>query len=87
MFHTTKYGSQDLLGMSTKVNAQYNSIRGDQWNEQMAVKEKRERARGVLLYLEEMYEQVKEKITKFDSFFEEIKVPDSQNAWGQSSVI
>ena len=40
----------------------------------MEVKEKRERARGVLLYLEEIYEQVEEKITKFDSFFEEIKV-------------
>ena len=38
-----------------QVNAQYNSIRGDQWNEQMEVKEvkeQRERARGVLLYLE-----------------------------------
>ena len=27
-------------------NVQYNSIRGDQWNEQREVKEKRERARG-----------------------------------------
>ena len=34
-----------------QFNVQYNSIRGDQWNEQMEVKEKRERARGVLLYL------------------------------------
>ena len=40
-----------------QFNIQYNSIRGDRWNEQMEVKEKRERARGVLLYLEEMYEQ------------------------------
>ena len=40
----------------------------------MEVKEKRERARGVLLYLEERYEQVGEKITNFDSFPEEIKV-------------
>ena len=38
------------------------------------MKEKRERARGVLLYLEEIYEQVEEKITNFDSFSEEIKV-------------
>jgi hypothetical protein len=56
-----------------QANAQYNSIRGDQWNEQMEVKEKRERARGVLLYLEERYEAVDEKITNFDSFPEEIK--------------
>ena len=40
------------------VDVQYNSIRGDQWNEQREVKEKRDRARGVLLYLEERYEQV-----------------------------
>ena len=41
------------------------------------VKEKREeraRARGVLLYLEERYEQVDEKISNFDSFPEEINV-------------
>ena len=50
------------------VNVQYNSLRGDMWNEQMEVKEKRERARGVLLYLEERYEQVDEKITNFHSF-------------------
>ena len=46
-----------------QVNVQYKSIRGDQWSEQMEVKEqrdKRERARGVLLYLEERYEQVDE---------------------------
>ena len=46
-----------------KVNVQYKSIRGDQWSEQMEVKEqrdKRERARCVLLYLEERYEQVNE---------------------------
>ena len=40
----------------------------------MEVKEKRERARGVLLYLEERYEAVNEKITNFDSFPAEIKV-------------
>ena len=57
-----------------QFNIQYNSIRGDRWNEQTEVKEKGERARGVLLYLEEMYEQVDEKITNFDSFPEEIKV-------------
>ena len=57
-----------------QFNAQYTSIRGDQGNEKMEVKEKRERARGVLLYPEERYEQVVEKITNFDSFPEEIKV-------------
>ena len=57
-----------------QFNVQYNSIRGDQWSEQMEVKEKRYRARGVLFYLEERYEQVDEKITNFDSFPEEIKV-------------
>ena len=31
-----------------QVNVQYNSIRGDQWNEKMEIKEKRKRARGVL---------------------------------------
>ena len=56
-----------------QFNVQYNSIRGDQWNEQMEVKEKRERARGVMLYLEERYKQVDEKITNLDSFPEEIK--------------
>ena len=40
----------------------------------MEVKEKRERARGVLLYLEERYEAVDEKITTFDSFPDEIQV-------------
>ena len=56
---------------------QYNSIRGDQWSEKMEVKEqrdKRERARGVLLYLEERYEQIDEKISNFDSYSEEIQV-------------
>ena len=38
------------------------------------MKEKRERARGVLLYLEERYEAVDEKITNFDSFPEEMQV-------------
>ena len=81
-----------------QVNMQYNSIRGDQWSEQMQkkermegrdpedgvqwsqqeeVKEEREeraRTRGVLLYLEERYEQVDEKISNFDTFPEEIKV-------------
>ena len=57
--------------------SQYNTMRGDQWFEQEQQKEAREgreRARGVLLYLEERYEQVDEKITGFDSFPEEIKV-------------
>ena len=74
-----------------QVNVQYNSIRGDQWSEQMEGKEKMEeretvrgggqwseqmevkegreeraRARGVLLYLEERFEQVDEKISNFD---------------------
>ena len=40
----------------------------------MEVKEQRDRARGVLLYLEERYEAVDEKITNFDSFPEEKKV-------------
>ena len=56
------------------VNVQYNSLRGDMWNEEMEVKEKRERARGVLLYLDERYEQVDENITNFESFPEEIMV-------------
>ena len=40
----------------------------------MEVKEKRERTTGVLLYLEERYETVDEKITNFDPFPEEIQV-------------
>ena len=40
----------------------------------MEVKEKRERARGVLLNLKERYKQVDKKITNFDSFPEEIKL-------------
>ena len=51
--------------------------RGDQWSEQIEVKEqrdKKERARGALLYLEERYEQVNEKISNFNSFPEEIQV-------------
>ena len=40
----------------------------------MEVKEKRERARGVLLYLEERYDQFDKKIINFDSFPEEIKM-------------
>ena len=36
--------------------------------------EERERARGVLLYLEERYEQINEKISNFDSFPEEIQL-------------
>ena len=43
-------------------------------NEQMGVKENRERARGVLRNLEERYEAVDEKITNFASLPEEIKV-------------
>ena len=38
------------------------------------VREERQRARGFLLYLEERYKQVDEKISGFDSFPEEIKV-------------
>ena len=38
------------------------------------MKEKRERPRGVLLYLEERYKQVDEKITNLDPFPEEIKM-------------
>ena len=60
------------------ADVQYNSIRGDQWNQQREVKEKRERARGVLLYLEERYEQVDKKITNFDLFPEKIKVFDTK---------
>ena len=52
--------------MFAQVNVQYNSIRGDQWNEQ--IKEKRKIARGVLLYLEERYKQIDKKISNFDSF-------------------
>ena len=40
----------------------------------MEVKEKKERARGVLLNLKERYKQVDKKITNFDSFPEEIKL-------------
>ena len=50
---------------------------GVQWSQNPEVKEEREeraRARGVLLYLEERYEQVDEKISNFDNFPEEIKV-------------
>ena len=57
--------------------SQYNTMRGDQWFEQEQQREARggrERARGVLLYVEERYEQVDEKITGFDSYPEEIKV-------------
>ena len=57
--------------------SQYNTIRGDQWFEQeqqKKVREEKQRARGVLLYLEERYKQVDEKISGFDSFPEEIKV-------------
>ena len=57
-----------------QFNVQYNSIKGDQWIEQLEVKEKRKRARGVLLYLEERYKHMDEKITNFDSFPEEIIV-------------
>ena len=43
-------------------------------NEVKEKKEERARARGVLLYLEQRYEQVDEKISNFDSFPEEINV-------------
>ena len=52
-------------------------MRGDRWfeqEEQKEVREERQRAKGVLLYLEERYEQVDKKISGFDSFPEEIKV-------------
>jgi hypothetical protein len=52
-------------------------MRGDRWFEQeqqKEVREERQRARGVLLYPEERYEQVDEKISGFDLFPEEIKV-------------
>ena len=57
-----------------QVIVQYNSIRGDKLSEQMEVNEKSEeraRGRGILLYLVETYEQVDEKINKFDSFPED----------------
>ena len=60
-----------------KTKVQYNSIRGDQWSDQMEMKEQREereRGRGVLLYLKERYEQVYEKIINFGSFPEEIQL-------------
>ena len=47
----------------------YKSIRGDQWCEQIDIKEERERPRGVPLYLEERYKHVAEKMANFDSFF------------------
>ena len=56
---------------------QNNSIRGDQGCDQMEMKEKREereRARVVLLYLKDRYEQVNEKISNLDSFPEEIQL-------------
>ena len=58
-------------------NVKYNSIKGDQWCEQMEMKEQREEresSRGVLLYLEERYEQVNEKISNFDFFQEKIQL-------------
>ena len=50
---------------------------GDKWykqEQQKEIREERQRARGVPLYLEERYRQVEEKISGFDSFPEEIKV-------------
>ena len=58
-------------GAKVSKPSQYNTMRGDQWYEQeqqKEVREERQRARGVLLYLEERYEQVDKKITGFDSF-------------------
>ena len=52
---------------------------GDQWfkqEQQKKIRKERQRARRVLLYLEERYKQVDEKISGFDSFPEEIKVAD-----------
>ena len=54
---------------------QYKGIIGDQWSEQIDMKEQRDervRASGVLLYLEQRYEQVDKKISNFYSFPEEI---------------
>ena len=64
-------------GAKLNKPSQYNTMRGDRWldqEQQKEVREERQRARGVLLYLEERYEQVDEKISGFDSFPEEIKV-------------
>ena len=55
------------------------NITASAWNEQMEVKEQWERTSGVLLYLEERYEAVTEKITNFDTFLEEIKVVLDKN--------
>ena len=50
----------------------------------MEMKEQREeraRARGVLLYLQERYKQVNEKISNFDSFPEEIQLVLDTGKW------
>ena len=39
----------------------YNSVRGDYWGKVMEKKEEGDRARGVLFYMEERYEEVHEK--------------------------
>ena len=57
--------------------SQYNTMRGDKWykqEQQKDVRDERQWARGVLLYFEERYKQVDEKIPGFDSFPEEIQV-------------
>ena len=69
--------SEFRRGAKLNKHSQYNTMRGDQWFEQeqqKEVREERQRARGVLLYLEERYEQLDEKISGFDSIPEEIKV-------------
>ena len=50
-----------------QFNVQYNNIRGDQWSKKMELKEKRETARGVLLYLKERYKAVEKEIVNFNS--------------------
>ena len=47
-------------------------MRGNQLSKQIEAGDEREKARGVLLYLEERYTRVDEKITNFDTFPTEI---------------
>ena len=52
---------------------QHNSIRGDQWSEQMELKEqreKRERARGVLLYFDSFPKEVQVVLNKYIDVFD-----------------
>ena len=52
-FQTEKSKTKERLN-----NFKNNSIRGDQCAEHLGLKDKRERASKVMLYLEERYEQV-----------------------------